>query len=494
MKRNIVFRLDCGKIIGSGHLMRCLAFARVFKRLNYKCFFVTYDFSKDIIEKVIKKEFKIFYLNSIKYKKNPIEFEKLVFNHKKNLYSSKEKHDFFNIVEKKIKNVETIIVDHYGLSYDWEKFVKKKLKKKLVIIDDFLNRNHFCDILIDPTGQYIENKNDKIDKIFSGLKYVVINKNFYRQNIKKKNFIFISFGSMDKLQMSLKTVKELINMKLKFKIVVAISKFSKNYSKLLEYQNKKQIVICNEVKDLNYFLNRSIFAIGAAGTSAFERIHLKIPSLVFKTASNQKNVLKNLSNINCVKIGNKKKIKESIIHFLNLKKSFNFSNVVDTFGAERVIPSIIKNKNKLKFEFFKNDIEQRDALFLMRNMSQHFSTSKITNTKIFYNVHNKWCNLIENNNTDLIYLIIYENVTIGYIRYHLQKNIRKNINSLEISIFVQDDLSNKSFGSFSLNFFNSLFQDQHITAEISKNNTSSLNFFKKNNFSFKNNEKKIKLF
>ena len=101
MKRNIVFRLDCGKIIGSGHLMRCLAFARVFKKLNYECFFVTYDFSKEIIEKVIKKEFKIFYLNSIKYKKNPLEFEKSVFNHKKNLYSSKEKNDFLNIVEKK---------------------------------------------------------------------------------------------------------------------------------------------------------------------------------------------------------------------------------------------------------------------------------------------------------------------------------------------------------------------------------------------------------
>ena len=78
MINNVVFRLDCGKIIGSGHLMRCLALARSLKKINYQCFFVAYDFTKEIIEKEINNEFQIFYLNSIKYKKNPDEFEKLI--------------------------------------------------------------------------------------------------------------------------------------------------------------------------------------------------------------------------------------------------------------------------------------------------------------------------------------------------------------------------------------------------------------------------------
>ena len=69
MNKKIVFRLDCGRIIGSGHLMRCLALARIFKNINYQCIFVVYDFSKKIIEKEINKEFKIIYINSLKYKK-----------------------------------------------------------------------------------------------------------------------------------------------------------------------------------------------------------------------------------------------------------------------------------------------------------------------------------------------------------------------------------------------------------------------------------------
>ena len=130
----------------------------------------------------------------------------------------------------------------------------------------------------------------------------------------------------------------------------------------------------------------------------------------------------------------------------------------------------------------------------MRNMSQHFSTSKITNTKIFYSDHNNWCNLIDQKNTDLIYLIKFQNTSIGYIRYHIVKNNEHKKKLLEVSIFIQDDLSNKNIGSYVLQFFNLLFNDYHIVAEISKSNKSSLNFFKKNNFSLKSFNKKIQLF
>ena len=93
MKKKIVFRLDCGKIIGSGHLMRCLSFARILEKINYEFVFVTYDFSKKLIEKVIKKEFKILYLNS-KNTRDPEEFEKTIFNHKKNFILLKKNMNF----------------------------------------------------------------------------------------------------------------------------------------------------------------------------------------------------------------------------------------------------------------------------------------------------------------------------------------------------------------------------------------------------------------
>lgn len=501
MKKKIVFRLDCGKVIGSGHLMRCLSMARVFKRINLECIFITHSFSKEIIEKEIKGEFKIIYLNYLKNIKNPEKFEKLIFNKRKNIYASKEKFEVLDIIKNKIKNVDTLIVDHYGISEKWEKYIKINSQIILVVIDDFFNRSHYCDFLIDPTGQYKPRKNDKIKLIFSGFKYVILNKKFKKSKIKNKKYIFVSFGSMDKLGMSLKTVENLISMKIKFKIVVAISKFSKSYKKLIAYKEKNKIIICNEIEDLNYYLNRSVFAIGAAGTSTFERIYLGIPSLVFKTASNQINVLKSLMNYKGVIVGDKRYIKKSIKKFINRivkssKKYFDINNqtIIDAYGAERVVPNIINFSNNINYNFFQNNIEQRDALFLMRNTSQHFSTSKITNTKIFYSDHNNWCDLIEQNNTDIIYLIYYNKAVIGYIRYHIHSQLNNKKEFLEVSIFVLDNFSNKKFGSYTLKFFNLLFSENKILAEISKKNKSSFNFFKKNNFSLKNKKRRIILF
>ena len=97
-------------------------------------------------------------------------------------------------------------------------------------------------------------------------------------------------------------------------------------------------------------------------------------------------------------------------------------------------------------------------------------------------------------NTSIDQFFSDNNVSIGYLRYHFLKHIKKTENSLEISIFIQDNLNNKTFGSYTLNFFNLLFNDQQIIAEISKTNLSSLKFFKKNNFSFESKNNKIKLF
>ena len=126
-----------------------------------------------------------------------------------------------------------------------------------------------------------KNRNDKIKYVLSGTKYLILNKNLKIIKYIKK-YIFISFGSMDKLAMSLKILNVLIKLNLNYKIVVAISKFSKSYEKLSKYENENKIKICNKIKDLNYFINRSVFAIGAASTSAFERMYLQLPSLVLK--------------------------------------------------------------------------------------------------------------------------------------------------------------------------------------------------------------------
>ena len=124
MKKKIVFRLDCGKVIGSGHLMRCLAMARVFKRINLECIFITHSFSKEIIEKEIKGEFKIIYLNYLKNITNPEKFERLIFN--TNLKNDQD------IIEKmkNLKNKKYFKIDKNQLNKIKVDFIAESISEK----------------------------------------------------------------------------------------------------------------------------------------------------------------------------------------------------------------------------------------------------------------------------------------------------------------------------------------------------------------------------
>ena len=43
---------------------------------------------------------------------------------------------------------DLLIIDHYGIDHEWEKTLKDKAKK-ILVIDDLANRKHECDFLLD---------------------------------------------------------------------------------------------------------------------------------------------------------------------------------------------------------------------------------------------------------------------------------------------------------------------------------------------------------
>ena len=172
---SLAFRVDSSNLIGAGHVHRCLKLAEDLRyKKNKRIFFISRDLQGNFKHLIKKKKFKLILIKKNNLK-NDLNFTKKICNRFK---------------------VETLIVDNYWINIEWEKKIKKYIKK-LVVIDDFTKKKHFADIIINS----LSNKNKKTLNL-CGLEYVILpiaKNNDKVRFIKKKYIVRIGtfFGSSD---------------------------------------------------------------------------------------------------------------------------------------------------------------------------------------------------------------------------------------------------------------------------------------------------------
>ncbi|MEX0595257.1 MAG: UDP-2,4-diacetamido-2,4,6-trideoxy-beta-L-altropyranose hydrolase [Candidatus Paceibacterota bacterium] len=227
----ILFRVDTGIIIGTGHLMRCLNLAKkLAKRYdNCKIIWATTEHPNNLIARIPESD----YIIRLKPEKGHIMTDDTftwlgsVENDVKQMVSGLN-----HIIEYDIKRIDLLIVDHYGIDYRWESKCLGSMELsdieigKILVIDDLANRDHICDYLIDTTYQVDiskknENEKEKLNKYHKnqlisietitllGSKYVMLNPAFYttdsnsinplirRDTYHSKFRVSISFGGAD---------------------------------------------------------------------------------------------------------------------------------------------------------------------------------------------------------------------------------------------------------------------------------------------------------
>ena len=313
----IAFVFKYSKNIGGGHFWRCFNFAQKLKSTTNQIFFISNLKKSSTYYKLLKKQnFQYLYLPQI------------------------NDSQFLNNLKKIIKayHIPYIICDIYNLKASTEKKILK-LSRKLVIIDDRVNKSHSCDLLIN--NNFLENKTKK--KIFAinkkpelaiGHNYNILGPKIKnpKKTINKINKIFVFFGSADFTNETLKILKIVKFFKnLKFNLV--IGDLNKNYNKICKIaKNFKNVKIYYALKnnDLIKLMVSSDLAIGAGGINLIERIYYNIPSIVISIANNQINNINFLKNKGAIiYLGKSEKVTENniklkIMKIIENKKAFNF--------------------------------------------------------------------------------------------------------------------------------------------------------------------------
>jgi|APSaa5957512535_1039671.scaffolds.fasta_scaffold40559_2 UDP-2,4-diacetamido-2,4,6-trideoxy-beta-L-altropyranose hydrolase len=297
---NIVFRVDSSSKIGAGHLMRCLTLADELKIQNHKVTFICRTLVGNLIDLIKKKRYKVITLpTDISFKSTILYLDWL---------GATQEQDLQQTIQSMPDNIGLLVVDSYALDKEWHQKLRP-LTKKIMVIDDLANRKFDCDILLNQNlGSQKKDYKDKVSNecvLLLGCEYALLRPEFSklrgqalerRKNTKEIKNILVSMGG-DNNNITYNILQQLDD---KFNIVVVLDKSSPHNEMILNYAQGRNIKVIVEAGNMAELMLEADLAIGAGGSTSWERCCLGLPTILYMTADNQREVVKNLEQLGAV--------------------------------------------------------------------------------------------------------------------------------------------------------------------------------------------------
>jgi len=149
----VVFRADASKIIGSGHIMRCLTLAERLRESGAQCIFVCRAHDGDLRHLIGQRGF-TFHMLPLKMKSDVhLSDEFLGTDVTKISHSAWLGADWVTDANQTMAclgsaKVDWLVVDHYAIDHRWESEMRA-IGEQIMVIDDIADRKHDCDVLLD---------------------------------------------------------------------------------------------------------------------------------------------------------------------------------------------------------------------------------------------------------------------------------------------------------------------------------------------------------
>lgn len=364
----ILIRADASVHIGSGHIMRCLTLARALKDQGHEVSFLCRDLQGNLNVFIQEQGFKVFLIKTHFYIENQQNIQDIFLFHAHWLPVS-QLQDFADcmlIIQD--QSPDYLIVDHYALSHIWENQVKK-LGCKIMVIDDLADRKHDADLLLDQSfGRKLTDYHQLVPEncqLLIGSRYALLRTEFAQwreyslQRRKNSDFpqhILVNLGGVDKDNYTLQILQLLSEMINKNQNVTVVMGASAPHIDSVKQFAETAPYSCNvfiNVNNMAQIMAQADVAIGAAGSTSWERCCLGLPTLLLILAENQKNIAEQLYSIGAahylqcdhINVKNIQTFFEFIDRENHLQQMSNqAAMIVDGEGVGRVLRYITESK------------------------------------------------------------------------------------------------------------------------------------------------------
>ncbi|MCE0556226.1 UDP-2,4-diacetamido-2,4,6-trideoxy-beta-L-altropyranose hydrolase [Motilimonas sp. E26] len=471
----VVFRVDASSQLGFGHLMRCLTLANSLAQCGVECIFICREMSGFQPDKIESQGYRLYYLTAQS--------------------NSDETGDAQATLE--ILTTLTpswLIVDHYHLNSEWQHTIKQGgglAHTKLMVIDDLCRPAPYADLLLDQSlgRQDTDYKHLPAEcKLALGVDYTLLNAAFIEQRAaaeaKRRHFahreLLVSIGATDPLNLTQLVIDGLAYLSTEIypKVTIVLSKSAPylNHVELaIAQQHNRNIILIKDATNMASLMLNADFAIGACGTSSWERACLGLPCLSFVSADNQVFISQSMHKAGLCQLVDADISPQQLAQQLTLTSQPDIAkamsqagfNMISGQGCQRLVTTLFKS----------SPLEVKLRTFLASDEAQIFQWQQAPNIRQFARTptpptwpeHHRWFQKMMHND-DHNYIIQWNGLPCGLIR------LTPQVEDWEVSILIAQAFHGIGIASRALTEL----QCKHpvvMTAEISPMNKASIKLF-----------------
>lgn len=356
----VAIRTDAALHIGTGHVMRCLTLGEALRKRSVDVEFICRAHEGNFCQHIEQQGFKLHTLPNgccLANSENQTASNK---KSKKTSYglqwlgSTQEQDAALCRPLLENMNPDWLIVDHYAIDQTWQRLLSD-CYGKLMVIDDLAARGHLCDLLLDQTyGRKPEDYADFVPKncqLLLGSQYALLRPEFFdwreyslkrRANPELKKLL-ITLGGIDLDNTTCKVLEILKTCALpkKLEINVVMGATAPHLNKVrrqaetMPYKTTVKVNISNMAE----IMANSDLAIGAGGTTTWERFCLGLPCFFISIAQNQ---MHSLSVLRTKKVISMFDINMDLSNTNLNKLTSEGAKLVDGLGCSKVVENIWK--------------------------------------------------------------------------------------------------------------------------------------------------------
>ncbi len=471
----VAFRADASVDIGAGHVMRCLALADALAARGAECQFLCRELPGHLFERIEARKFAVIHL--------PISGAA-------DAALSGPVDDAAEFLAALPGPVDVVVVDHYALGAEWEKIASGHCRQ-LITIDD-LCRQHAADLVIDqtlgrPASAY---SHGQVGEVLAGSEYALLQPAYYRLReqldrsvVPQEHRLLVSMGGYDAMNVSASVLEVLASSACDWirHIDLVLPAAGPNFASMRQRisQLGGRFVLYDFVEDMAGLMSRCTLAVGAPGSTTWERAVLGLPSVLVPFAANQADVAVAMQNAHAaIVIGQDALDVELPAALARLHSdwlSYVQANLAVSAGlgcrrvVQRILPALSRDGCSVWLAVAgEADISQVFEWQQMPEIRRYARNPQVPDR----DGHYSWMRARLRDPFCYFYMVQKADVPAGVVRLD-----RLRPGEYEVSIYLAPGLHGQGLGLLALNLLGELHQELTIHATVLPGNAASLSLF-----------------